>query len=501
MSLTSIDSPLRYVSYDILLEIFFHCLPENPLDALQPNKYLVPILFCHVCSFWRTVALSSPSLWTHLHVQLPILWDDNKEPIVRDPEALARKVEFMTWWRTNHGSLAPLLRINLHRRSWRFKEREYVSPLESKIEDFLCDYLSSAQYLDVGIFYIYLTRQNAKRGLPITSFSKLHTMVSLRNQLTDDDGLSKANDYFGGIGPSQIPPTLRRLAIENEGTRVYYSSQLDNWAILTHLSLHSLHLSLGVWFSFIRKLINLQWGDFSVATFNEATEPPEATLSFLSTLSMYCHFRSGASPLSTLFQNLKLPALRTLSLSSSAPSWRDAGALTEIHDVLKSAPAITKLFLGTYAAAARAKAGFLCFREPHSVMPTAIGDTDTFLAMDAPHLTHLQVELRCAQTVDSAVLARRFVEEFFIFNSWLGLASAMNTIRTVTVVVKNARRDTVPDFYSIMEDLLVWNIQKYVNTPTNVSFEVVSADNVTGAYFDGAAWKTWESKFETIYHL
>ncbi|KAF8186002.1 hypothetical protein BJ912DRAFT_972583 [Pholiota molesta] len=213
---------------------------------------------------------------------------------------------------------------------------------------------------------------------------------------------------------------------------------------------------------------------------------------------MYSHFGSDAFPLSTLFQNLKLPALRTLSLSSSAPSWRDTGAITEIHDVLQSAPGITKLFLGTHA---RAKAGFLCFGVPNSAMPTAIGDTDMSLAMDAPHLTHLQVELRCAQTVDSAVLARRFVEEFFISNSWLGLASAMNTIRTITVVVKNAKRDTVPDFYNIMEDLLVWNIQKYVTTPTNVSFEVVLADNVTGAYFDGSAWKTWGSQSDSIYHL
>jgi hypothetical protein len=57
------------------------------------------------------------------------------------------------------------------------------------------------------------------------------------------------------------------------------------------------------------------------------------------------------------------------------------------------------------------------------------------------HLTsrtfNFQVELRCAQTLDSAVRAIRFIEEFFILNSWLGSASAMNIICTITVIAKN----------------------------------------------------------------
>jgi hypothetical protein len=134
-------SPSRNVFYDVLREIFFHCLPERPLDEFQPNTNIAPILLCHVCSSWRAVALSSPFLWSHLHIKLPLIWDfdddshENSELVlVRDFEALACDIEFMRWWRT-----APFLCFGLHRRSWDESSVDPTDNLQPEAEDFLID--------------------------------------------------------------------------------------------------------------------------------------------------------------------------------------------------------------------------------------------------------------------------------------------------------------------------------------------------------------------------
>jgi hypothetical protein len=498
MSLTSASSPFRNVSYDVLREIFFHCLPEHPLDEVQPNTNIAPILLCHVCSSWRAVALSSPFLWSHLHIKLPITWDldsdddSEEEPLVRDFEALARDIGFMKWWRTNHGSIAPFLCFDLHRRSWDESSVDPIGPIDSlepEAEDFFFDYLSSAQYLDVGIFYVYMLRQGVDRGLPIATSSKLHTLVCRWDRFTGNDDPDDEYVYSFELLPFQIPPTLRRLSIQDETITKDYMRRLDNWSTLTHLSLNPVYLLFDIWFSLIRKLVNLQRGEFVFTLFGDlpdAIDPPQYTHSSLSTLTMSCHHNTAEFPLSTLFKNLQLPALRTLYLCSSVRSWSDHRATIEIHNVLKSAPAITKLILGTHGAS------FLCSAEDFD-MPSPIDDNDGLLSMDAPNLLHLEFELRHAEGMDMDVLARRFIKNLLTSGRWLDLTSSTNTIRTITIAVENTANPAIPNFYYIMKDLLMWNIQRYFTT-ANVSFEVVSVADVgmNGVYM--SAWKTWGSK-------
>ncbi|KAF8180596.1 hypothetical protein BJ912DRAFT_829401, partial [Pholiota molesta] len=55
--------PIGTVPYDVLLEIFGHCLPQDRFNIRQPNTTIAPILLCHICSHWRTIAHASPILW------------------------------------------------------------------------------------------------------------------------------------------------------------------------------------------------------------------------------------------------------------------------------------------------------------------------------------------------------------------------------------------------------------------------------------------------------
>lgn len=59
--------PVNLFPFEILMEIFRFCLPEETFIA--PNRRTAPLLLCLVCWHWRQIALSVPTLWSSLLVQ------------------------------------------------------------------------------------------------------------------------------------------------------------------------------------------------------------------------------------------------------------------------------------------------------------------------------------------------------------------------------------------------------------------------------------------------
>ncbi|KAJ6594653.1 hypothetical protein B0H19DRAFT_916822, partial [Mycena capillaripes] len=76
-----IDSHKALISYprrlppDIVREIFIACLPTTINAVLSVQE--APLALCRICSAWRRIALSSPRLWTSIH--LPIDFILNKK--------------------------------------------------------------------------------------------------------------------------------------------------------------------------------------------------------------------------------------------------------------------------------------------------------------------------------------------------------------------------------------------------------------------------------------
>ncbi|KAJ7845575.1 hypothetical protein B0H13DRAFT_2095143, partial [Mycena leptocephala] len=75
--LTDKDGRLRFSPFvrrgptlppEILAEIFIHCLPTVQ-EFVTPDLTTTPLILCGICRRWRDVALSTPKLWTSLHVQ------------------------------------------------------------------------------------------------------------------------------------------------------------------------------------------------------------------------------------------------------------------------------------------------------------------------------------------------------------------------------------------------------------------------------------------------
>ena len=67
---TTILSPARRLPPDIWREVFYHCLTiGRTYPILSATE--APMLLTRVCSMWRSVALSSPRIWTRLYIPLP----------------------------------------------------------------------------------------------------------------------------------------------------------------------------------------------------------------------------------------------------------------------------------------------------------------------------------------------------------------------------------------------------------------------------------------------
>ncbi|KAJ7080534.1 hypothetical protein C8R44DRAFT_653571, partial [Mycena epipterygia] len=61
----ALTSPIRRVPRDILLEIFFSCLPTAHNAVIDPHE--APLLLGYICKHWRSVACSTPGIWSSLH--------------------------------------------------------------------------------------------------------------------------------------------------------------------------------------------------------------------------------------------------------------------------------------------------------------------------------------------------------------------------------------------------------------------------------------------------
>lgn len=64
-------SSIQAIPPEILGQIFINCLADEHCKIL-PRKTTAPLLVAQVCSIWRTVALSTPQLWSSMLITFPM---------------------------------------------------------------------------------------------------------------------------------------------------------------------------------------------------------------------------------------------------------------------------------------------------------------------------------------------------------------------------------------------------------------------------------------------
>ncbi|KAJ6508566.1 hypothetical protein C8R45DRAFT_967829 [Mycena sanguinolenta] len=76
---------MRHIPQDILLEIFFACLPSEHNAVIDPAE--APLLFGRVSRHWRSVVYATPVLWSSIHIP-PLDYLNTPPHIVRRFEAI-----------------------------------------------------------------------------------------------------------------------------------------------------------------------------------------------------------------------------------------------------------------------------------------------------------------------------------------------------------------------------------------------------------------------------
>jgi hypothetical protein len=207
-------SPISNVPYEILQEIFTHCLPQYPLHHLQPDTTIAPILLCHICSSWRMAALASPTLWAHLCYHLAIVEYDSTDSTSWTIAFDERDIEFIQWWRKNQGSVAPFLSLRVQ-----YVEEYDIDYIGREMAgdgmDRLLEYITSAQYLELDDFLWGQVHIKIEAGYQV-AFSNLHTLLV-------EAEMAWAHPFFDiqSLVPAQTQSKLRRLAICYAGCRKF----------------------------------------------------------------------------------------------------------------------------------------------------------------------------------------------------------------------------------------------------------------------------------------
>ncbi|KAK0458481.1 uncharacterized protein EV420DRAFT_358229 [Desarmillaria tabescens] len=69
----AILSPIRRVPTELLQEIFLYCIGDKQFQDIWPEggyAFEAPVVFGRVCSRWRRVSFSTPSLWSSLKITI-----------------------------------------------------------------------------------------------------------------------------------------------------------------------------------------------------------------------------------------------------------------------------------------------------------------------------------------------------------------------------------------------------------------------------------------------
>ncbi|KAJ7432587.1 hypothetical protein FB451DRAFT_1377212 [Mycena latifolia] len=91
-------SPARQLPLDVIQEIFTACIPTHRNCVMSAME--APVLLGRICSSWRSISLSTPRLWSRLHIVEPHFTD----PPDLFEKKLAQRLETTKMWLGRSGN-------------------------------------------------------------------------------------------------------------------------------------------------------------------------------------------------------------------------------------------------------------------------------------------------------------------------------------------------------------------------------------------------------------
>ncbi|KAF8910610.1 hypothetical protein CPB84DRAFT_1231141 [Gymnopilus junonius] len=98
--LNSALAPIRRLPPEVLTEIFRLCLPKEKF--IRPSASHAPLLLTQVCSAWRTICISSATLWSSLEIGKP--FDIGRAATGFDPNKKDNITALVNMWFSRAGN-------------------------------------------------------------------------------------------------------------------------------------------------------------------------------------------------------------------------------------------------------------------------------------------------------------------------------------------------------------------------------------------------------------
>ena len=271
---------------------------------------IAPLLLCHICSSWRTFALSIPQLWEKIHLDL----GNTKSTFFLFPGLLKDKVDLLEFWTSKAAHRHPSLHLSFNNQSgiWVTEDQDFV-PFQQLLS---FPSILSARLLDLN----HLTHWNID-----TLFNPINDSIPNREAyefpnletLAFRDG--PINPLFpsgGGLMVFKRTPSLRRLAvILFKFPLVSFDEFSFHWKNLTHCIVACYQVYFPKWYEIITSCVSLVYGAFLVDMHNfkrhERTELPN-----LRQLTVVCMGQISER----IFLDLSFPSLTSLRLSIASYS-------------------------------------------------------------------------------------------------------------------------------------------------------------------------------------
>ncbi|KAJ6568748.1 hypothetical protein B0H19DRAFT_1133891 [Mycena capillaripes] len=288
-------SPLRAIPPEILQEIFVACLPTRHCAIMHAAH--MPLLLGRVCSGWRTILLSTPALWSSVHVVVP--------PIDSGPQELLEACALLKMWLQRSGDCPLSISIFV------------PIAFDKNLPPF------------VDIIVPYSRRWMSLQLLPATR----EELPGLWDLASEDVPLLQTLEIADNIYEIPDPRALRFLSVApilRHLTIKYFQADVSiprcHWEQLTSLSLESQRFFYNLDASQVMELlgqcVNLAYcrlafpiGSPGPLTVASTPALPQVVLSHLHTLSMAGEVSTNASfDIVTILDALTLPALQELRL-------------------------------------------------------------------------------------------------------------------------------------------------------------------------------------------
>ncbi|KDR69365.1 hypothetical protein GALMADRAFT_160408 [Galerina marginata CBS 339.88] len=334
----ALNTPHRPFTYglppEVLGEIFFRSLPAHPMVHRQPDVTVAPMLLCHVCSYWRAVAVGMQQLWENLFYSLSVYPPGPAKNLSLDQNIRPDDLKFLRWWRRKLGNKSVNLRFVVR---W-FKDYPEDWGEKGDTESFM-RLILSARSLDVDKGFACALRMHLGTGF-LSSTSKTSTFF-LREGSGGFRGVLRNFPQDIPFGPRLTPFStthpVRRIFLEAMTIKERNVAEIQ-WTHLTHAILMNVAISTQAWFLVTGECVHLESAIFHI---QGCTEPghvgdaPNRTLPRLRRLVVKWDPSEFKQP---IFQNLYLPALTGLRLHSCL-------SINELHQLLKSTPSVKELHL------------------------------------------------------------------------------------------------------------------------------------------------------------